>query len=150
LGKLLPYFAIGLLDVLIAVAMGQWVFHVPLRGNVGLLFAMASVFLVGALSMGITFSITLKKQVLAIQLALIGTFLPAMLLSGFVFAIPNMPWAIQLLTYLVPARYFIALLRGIYLKGIGLEVLWLDALLLAIWAAVMLAVANRRMRLKLE
>jgi ABC-2 type transport system permease protein len=111
---------------------------------------MASVFLVGALSMGITFSITLKKQVLAIQLALIGTFLPAMLLSGFVFAIPNMPWAIQLLTYLVPARYFIALLRGIYLKGIGLEVLWLDALLLAIWAAVMLAVANRRMRLKLE
>lgn len=150
LGKLLPYFAIGLLDVLIAVAMGQWVFHVPLRGNVGLLFAMASVFLVGALSMGITFSITLKKQVLAIQLALIGTFLPAMLLSGFVFAIPNMPRAIQLLTYVVPARYFIALLRGIYLKGIGLEVLWLDALLLAIWAAVMLAVANRRMRLKLD
>jgi len=150
LGKLTPYFAIGLLDVLVAVAMGQWVFQVPLRGNVGLLFVMASIFLVGALSMGITFSITLKKQVLAIQLALIGTFLPAMLLSGFVFAIPNMPRAIQTLTYIVPARYFIALLRGIYLKGIGLEILWLDALLLVIWAAVMLAVANRRMRLKLD
>jgi ABC-2 type transport system permease protein len=149
LGKLAPYFAIGILDVLIAVAMGQWVFEVPLRGNVGLLFAMASVFLVGALSMGITFSITLKKQVLAIQMALIGTFLPAMLLSGFVFAIANMPRAIQLLTYIVPARYFIALLRGIYLKGIGLEILWFDAVLLAIWAAVMLAVANRRIRLKL-
>lgn len=150
IGKLIPYFVIGFLDVVIAVSMGQWVFHVPLRGNPGLLFAMASVFLIGALCMGITFSITFKRQVLAIQLALIGTFLPTMLLSGFVFAIPNMPQVIQAITYVVPARYFIALLRGIYLKGIGLEVLWLNALLLAVWALIMLAVANRRMRMKLE
>lgn len=150
LGKLIPYYVIGLVDVGIAVAMGQWVFHVPLRGNAGLLFGMASIFLVGALSMGITFSILLKRQVLAIQTALIGTYLPAMLLSGFVFAIPNMPRAIRALTYAVPARYFIALLRGIYLKGIGLEILWLDATLLTMWALVMLAIANRRMRLKLD
>jgi ABC-2 type transport system permease protein len=150
LGKLIPYYVIGLVDVGIAVAMGQWVFHVPLRGNAGLLFGMASIFLVGALSMGITFSILLKRQVLAIQVALVGTYLPAMLLSGFVFAIPNMPRAIRALTYVVPARYFIALLRGIYLKGIGLEILWLDALLLTVWALVMLAIANRRMKLKLE
>jgi len=149
-GKLIPYLVVGFVDVAIAVAMGEWVFNVPLRGSPGLLFGMAAVFLVGALCMGITLSIVIKKQVLAIQSALVGTFLPAMLLSGFVFAIPNMPVLIQFLTYIVPARYFIALMRGIYLKGIGLEIMWLNALLLVLWAASVLILANRRLRLKLD
>lgn len=150
LGKLIPYFVIGLFDVAVGVAMGQWVFHVPLRGNVALVFSMASIFLAGALSLGITISINLKRQVLATQIALLGTYLPALLLSGFVFAIPNMPRTIQYLTFFIPARYFVELLRGIYLKGVGLEILWFNAALLTLWALIMLAVANRRLKLKLE
>ncbi|MCX7050133.1 MAG: ABC transporter permease [Candidatus Sumerlaeota bacterium] len=149
LGKVVPYFAIGFVDVAIAVAMGQWFFHVPLRGSAGLLFAMAAVFLTGALFFGLTLSIVTKSQVLANQAALLGSFLPTLLLSGFVFAIADMPRPIQLLTYIVPARYFIAILRGIYLKGIGLEVLWFNALLLAIYATIMVTVAHKNMRLKL-
>jgi ABC-2 type transport system permease protein len=92
----------------------------------------------------------MKTQVLSTQIAMIAGFLPTLLLSGFVFAIENMPSLIQLITYLVPARYFIALLRGIYLKGIGLEILWLNMLLLGIYAAIMVLLANRKLKLKLE
>lgn len=150
LGKLIPYFVIGMVDVGIAVAIGQWIFQVPLRGNPALVFGAAAVFLVGALAAGITISIAVKAQVLSTQLALFTTFLPTMLLSGFMFAIPNMPQAIQYLTYVVPARYFIELMRGVYLKGIGLEILWLNALLLVVWAVLMLAAAHRGLKLKLE
>jgi len=150
LGKLAPYLAIGFLDVLVAVAMAQWVFAVPLRGNPGLLFGMAAVFLIGALCMGLTIGIIVKQQVLAIQIALLSTFLPALLLSGFMFAIRNMPQFIQLITYLVPARYFIALLRGIYLKGIGLEIMWLSAAVLVGWALIVLVVAHKRLKLRLD
>ena len=149
-GKAAPYFVIGMVDVAIAVYMGQWLFDVPLRGSTALVFAMAAVFLTGALFFGLTLSIVLKNQVLANQAALLGSYLPTLMLSGFVFAIENMPVPIQCLTYIVPARYFIALLRGIYLKGIGLEILWVNALLLALYGAVMVLAANRRMKLKLE
>ena len=117
LGKLLPYFAIGMLDVLLAVLMGEFLFQVPLRGNIALLFVMAAIFLVGALSLGMLISVVTKSQLLASQLAMVMTFLPAFLLSGFMYAISNMPKAIQLITYLIPARYFVALLKGIYLKA---------------------------------
>ena len=150
LGKLVPYIVIGFVDVAIAVAMGQWVFAVPMRGNAALIFGLATVFLAGALGAGIMISIVVRRQVLAIQIALLSTFLPALLLSGFMFAIDNMPLAIQYITYFVPARYFIALLRGVYLKGIGLEILWPSALVLVIWAALVLAVAHRRLKLRLE
>ncbi|MCK4720553.1 ABC transporter permease, partial [bacterium] len=84
------------------------------------------------------------------QVALLGSFLPTMLLSGFAFAIENMPQWIQYITYIVPARYFIALLRGIYLKGIGLEIMWLNALLLTIYALVMIAMSHKQLKLKLD
>lgn len=150
LGKVIPYFAIGMLDVVIAMVLGRGLFHVPLRGNPGLVFLSGALFLFGALFFGLMLSINLKKQVLANQIALFASYLPTLLLSGFVFAIANMPKPLQLLTYIIPARYFIALLRGIYLKGIGLEVLWLNALLLAVYAAIMILLAHKRMRLKLE
>jgi ABC-2 type transport system permease protein len=149
-GKVVPYFAIGMLDVCIAVALGEWLFHVPLRGSPGLLFASAAIFLTGALFFGMTLSVVMKQQVLANQAALLAGLLPTMLLSGFVFAIENMPLPIQILTFIVPARYFIALLRGIYLKGIGLEIMWLNALLLTLYAVIMVVAANRRLKLKLE
>jgi ABC-2 type transport system permease protein len=149
-GKVIPYFVLGILDVAIAAALGEWLFHVPLRGSPALLFLSASIFLTGALFFGLTISIIMKSQVLATQIAMIAGFLPTMLLSGFVFAIENMPSLIQYITYIVPARYFIALLRGIYLKGIGLEILWINAILLGLYATVMVILANRKLRLKLE
>ena len=142
LGKLLPYFGIGMLDVLIAVLMGEFVFEVPLRGNVALLFTMAAIFLAGALSLGMLISIVTKSQLLASQLAMVVTFLPAFLLSGFMYDISNMPNAIQAITHVVPARYFVSLLKGIYLKGIGLELLMLEAALLAGFGLAVLLAAN--------
>ncbi len=149
-GKVVPYFVIGMTDVALAVAIGKWVFDVPIVGNAGLLFALSAVFLTGILFFGLLLSIRLKSQVLANQMAIITGFMPTLLLSGFVFAIENMPLPLQFLTYIFPARYFIAILRGIYLKGIGLEILWVDALFLGIYALVMMIAANRAFAFKLE
>jgi ABC-2 type transport system permease protein len=142
LGKLIPYFVIGLVDVALAVLMGEFLFGVPLRGSVGLLFGMAAIFLAGSLALGLLISILTKSQLLANQLALVLTFLPAFLLSGFMFAIGNMPIPIQLFTYLIPARYFITMLKGIYLKGIGLEILAGEAIFLTIFGVVIVVLAN--------
>jgi len=150
LGKFLPYFGIGLLDVALAVLTGAFVFDVPLRGSVALLFGMAAVFLTGALALGLVISIVTKGQLLASQLAMVLTFLPAFLLSGFMYDIGNMPRPIQVVTHLVPARYFVALLKGIYLKGVGLEVLAPQALLLAAFSVVMLTIATIKFRKNLE
>lgn len=149
-GKLLPYFGLGFLDVVIAVLMGEFLFDVPLRGSPALLFAMAAVFLAGALALGMVISIAARGQLVASQLAMILTFLPSFLLSGFMYAITNMPTAIQGITYLVPARYFVTLLKGIYLKGVGLEVLALEAGLLAVFGIAMVALANLRFQKRLS
>ncbi|MBZ0112489.1 MAG: ABC transporter permease [Thermoanaerobaculia bacterium] len=150
LGKFLPYFGIGLLDVLLAVLMGAFVFEVPLRGSLWLLFAMAAIFLTGALALGLVISIVTKGQLLASQLAMVLTFLPAFLLSGFMYDIGNMPRPIQVITHLIPARYFVTLLKGIYLKGVGLETLASEALLLAVFSVVMLLVSTLKFRKNLE
>lgn len=149
-GKVAPYFVVGMADVAIAVGLSRWLFGVPLRGHPALLFATAAVFLIGALFFGLTLSIRLKSQVLANQIALAAGFLPTLILSGFVFAIENMPAALQYLTYIVPARYLIAIMRGIFMKGIGLEILWLDALLLLVYALAMIAAARGGLKLRLE
>jgi len=148
LGKLLPYFVIGMLDVLLAVLMGEFVFHIPLRGNIALLFAMAAIFLVGALSLGMLISIVTKSQLLASQLAMVLTFLPSFLLSGFMFSVDNMSRPLQIVSYLIPARYFVALLKGIYMKGIGLEILAVEAGLLTVFGVVVLIVANLKFKKK--
>lgn len=149
LGKLLPYFALGMLDVLLAVGMGEFLFHVPLRGSVALLFGMAAIFLAGALSMGMAISIVTKSQLLASQLAMVLTFLPSFLLSGFMYSIGNMPKAIQVATHVIPSRYFVTLLKGIYLKGTGLSVLLGEAALLTAFGVTMVLLANRKFRKKL-
>lgn len=149
LGKLLPYFAVGMLDVLIAVGMGEFLFQVPLRGSVALLFGMAAVFLAGALSMGMVISIVTKSQLLASQLAMVLTFLPSFLLSGFMYNIGNMPKSIQVVTYIIPSRYFVTLLKGIYLKGAGLSVLLGEAALLTVFGVTMVLLASRKFRKKL-
>lgn len=149
LGKLLPYFAVGMLDVLLAVLMGEFLFRVPLRGNPALLFAMAAIFLAGALSLGMLISIVTKSQLLASQLAMVLTFLPSFLLSGFMYAIGNMPQPLQLMTHLIPARYFVALLKGIYLKGVGLEVLGIQAGLLTLFGVLMVTMAHLKFKKRL-
>jgi ABC-2 type transport system permease protein len=148
-GKLTPYFVIGVFDVLLAVLMGEFVFHVPLRGNVALLFGTAAIFLVGALSMGMVISIVTKSQLLSSQMAMVATFLPSFLMSGFIFMIANMPEAIQVVTYIVPARYFIVILKGIYLKGVGLEILGTQVIFLVIYGGVMVFLANVKLKKKL-
>ncbi len=149
LGKLLPYFVIGMLDVIIAILMAVFLFDVPLRGSVSLLLAMAAIFIVGTLSQGILISTLARAQLLASQLAMVSKFLPAFLLSGFMFAIVNMPVPVQVITYIVPARYFVALVKGIYLRGVGLETLWLDAVFLVAFAVVVsgLAIVKFKKRL---
>lgn len=149
LGKLIPYFAIGMLDVLFAVVMGEFLFRVPLRGSAALLFGTAAIFLAGALSLGMAISIVTKNQLLASQLAMVLTFLPSFLLSGFMYSISNMPGTIQVVTYLIPARYFVGLLKGIYLKGIGLEILGVEAALLTLFGAAMVLLAIVKFKKKL-
>lgn len=149
LGKLLPYFGIGMVDVALAVLMGEFLFQVPLRGSVALLFVTAAIFLAGALSLGMVISIVTKGQLLASQLAMVLTFLPAFLLSGFMYAIANMPVPIQIITHVVPASYFVTMLKGIYLKGVGLEILILEAALLVAFGLALLLLANWRFRKKL-
>ena len=135
-GKLAPYLAIGLFDVLLAVGIGALLFDVPFRGSLLLLLAMTTVFLLSALGFGMFLSAALKSQVLATQFAIVATYLPALLLSGFIFAIANMPRVLQLATYLFPARYYVTVTKAVFLKGVGIEVLWPQGLLLAALATL--------------
>ena len=148
-GKLTPYFAIGMLDVLLAVLMGQYIFEVPLRGNAALVFGMAALFLPGALTMGMLISIVTKSQLLASQLAMVLTFLPSFLLSGFMYSIANMPIAIQGLTYMVPSRFFVSILKSIYLKGAGMAIIASEAAVLLVFAVVLIIVANIKLKKRL-
>lgn len=148
-GKLAPYFVIGMFDVLVAVGMAVYVFDVPLRGSVPLLFLTAALFIVCTLGQGIFISTVARGQLLASQLAMVSTFLPAFLLSGFMFAIANMPVPVQVITHIIPARYFVAIVKGIYLRGVGLETLWRDTLFLAVFALVIVALAIARFRKRL-
>lgn len=143
LGKLAPYFAIGVLDTLLSMVTGYVLFDVPMRGSLLLLSCMSVVYIVGALSLGILISALAKSQLLASQMAFVATFLPAFLLSGFMFDIGNMPKVLQMVTYLIPARYFVTILRGLYLKGVGLSVLWPECLLLTTFGALMLILSIR-------
>ena len=148
-GKLTPYFIIGMLDVALAVLMGQYVFEVPLRGNAALVFGMAALFLPGALTMGLLISIMTRSQLLASQLAMVLTFLPSFLLSGFMYSIANMPLAIQGLTYLVPSRFFVALLKNIYLKGAGMAIIVSEAGVLLVFAVLLIVIANLKLKKRL-
>lgn len=149
LGKMLAYFVLGLVDTLTAVAAGVLVFHVPLRGNPLMVVLSSCVFLVGALFWGILISAAARSQLLAYQASMVTSFLPAFLLSGFVYAIENMPVPVQIVTYGVPARYFITLLKGVFLKGVGLKVLWGELALLAVFAAAVFFAATRKVRQRL-
>lgn len=149
IGKLAPYFCIGVVDLLLAVGVGYYVFKVPLRGSLWLLAALSLLFLLGALAVGMLISIIARSQLLASQLALLVTVLPAFLLSGFIFPLENMPAPIQAVSHIVVARYFVAILRGIYLKDVGLAVLWPQALFLLGFTVLILLLAIIKFKKKL-
>jgi ABC-2 type transport system permease protein len=143
-GKMLPYAFIGLIDVLLVVFVTLVWFEVPLRGSFALLLAMCAVYLMTTLGLGLFVSTISATQQQAMMTASFFFLIPMVFLSGFVFPIENMPAAIQPVTYLIPLRYFLVILRGIFLKGVGLEVLWPDALALLGWGVAILVLATLR------
>ncbi|MBI4456085.1 MAG: ABC transporter permease [Acidobacteria bacterium] len=149
LGKMVAFFVIGLIDMLVAVGVGVLIFRVPLRGNPIFLLFTGCIFLFGALCWGILLSAMARSQLQAYQMGMLTSFLPAFLLSGFVYAIENMPAIIQVVTYIVPARYFVTIVKGIFLKGIGIEVLWGEVALLLGYAGTVFLLATRKLKQKL-
>ncbi len=143
-GKLLPYALVGMIDVCLVLAIVVLWFAVPLRGSVLLLFALTSVYLLSTLGLGLFVSTISATQQQAMMTSTFFFLTPMIYLSGFIFPIENMPAAIQLITYLIPLRYFLVILRSIFLKGAGLEVLWPQALALTTWGVVMLGLAIAR------
>ena len=143
-GKLVPYGLVGLIDVLLVLSVAILWFHVPMRGSYILLFALTLVYLVSTLALGLFVSTISQTQQQAMMTTTFFFLIPMMLLSGFVFPIENMPAAIQPITYLIPVRYFLVILRSIFLKGVGLDVLWPQALALAGWGAAVLLLAISR------
>jgi len=148
IGKFIPYFTIGFLDLFVGVVMARLFFGVPFRGSYSLLVFLSSLFLVGALSQGIFISTVARSQLLASQLAMLTTFIPTMLLSGFIYPIFNMPQAVQAVTYFIPARYYVTILRGLFLKGNGIDVMWDEALFLLLFALLMFSLAIKKFKKK--
>jgi ABC-2 type transport system permease protein len=149
MGKMLAFFVIGVADTTIAVVVGIFVYGVPFRGNVLVLAFTTMIFLSGAFFWGILVSAWARSQLFAFQLGLVTTFLPSFMLSGFLYAIENMPVPIQIITHVVPARYFVTIVRAIFLKGVGLNVLWVQVLFLLAFSGIVFWLAERRMRQKL-
>jgi ABC-2 type transport system permease protein len=149
LGKMIAYFAVGVADAAIALVVGIFVFDVPFRGSLLLLAVSTCVFLFGALFWGIFVSAAAKTQLQAYQMGILSSFLPAFLLSGFIYATENMPTVIQVISHIIPARYAITILKGVFLKGIGLEVLWGELGFLALYATLVFIMATRKMNQKL-
>jgi ABC-2 type transport system permease protein len=150
LGKLAPYFVLGMLDVAVCAVVAIGWFHVPFRGSYLALAVCSALFMAVVLSLGFFISVVAKSQLAASQIALIITFLPAFLLSGFLFAIEQMPRVLQGITYVFPARYYVSLLKKIFLKGTPIAMLTPDLLPLAGFALVLTLVATRSFHKRLE
>jgi ABC-2 type transport system permease protein len=143
-GKLLPYACIGIIDVVLVLIVAIYWFEVPMRGSLALLFGMCLIYLLSTLGLGLFVSTISKTQQQAMMTAIFFFLTPMMYLSGFVFPIENMPSWIQPVTYLIPLRYFLVIVRGIFLKGVGLEILWPQALALLVWGLAVLSLATLR------
>ncbi len=150
IGKLVPYFLLGMGGMAVATAMAVFLFGVPFRGSLAALLLLSGIYMVAALAYGLAVSALARSQFVAGQVAIITAFLPAFILSGFIFDIRSMPWAIQLLTHIIPARYFVSSLQTMFLVGDVWEVFARDGAALVLIAAVFLAIARRRTHKSLE
>jgi ABC-2 type transport system permease protein len=144
LGKLLPYLVLGMIELQLVLAFGAVAFDVPMHGSAVLLFTIGFFFLVGMLGQGLLISVVAKNQLVATQAGALSALLPSLLLSGMVFPLENMPWPLQLLSRVVPARYLVHALRGILLKGNGIAVLWPDLVAQVAFAILIIALATAR------
>jgi ABC-2 type transport system permease protein len=138
ISKIIPYFVLGLIGFVLCVLAGQFLFHVPLRGSLFLLCLAATIYLMVALGVGLLVSTLVKSQFLASQLVMTLTFLPAMMLSGFIYDLRNMPVVIQWITYVLPARYAVALMQTLYLAGDVRSVIWLNLGVLTAMASALI------------
>jgi ABC-2 type transport system permease protein len=143
-GKLLPYALVGMVDVVLVVAVARLWFEIPLRGSVWLLFGLTLVYLLTTLGLGLFVSTISATQQQAMMTTIFFFLTPMIYLSGFIFPIENMPAGIQVLTYLVPLRYFLVIVRSIFLKGVGVETLWPQILALTAWGVGILLLAIAR------
>jgi ABC-2 type transport system permease protein len=145
LGKTIPYFVISLLAAFGILLVAMVLFGLPMRGSWLMLLLTISLYLFGALGLGLFVSSIAETQQVAFQVGVLASFLPTLILSGFIFPIASMPHALQTLTLAVPARYFLVALRGIVLKGVGLSIIWPQLLALTAFAAFVLALASIRL-----
>jgi ABC-2 type transport system permease protein len=150
LGKLAPYFVLGIFDVIVCAAIAIYWFQVPFRGSYFTLLVSSALFMVVVLSLGFLISVIAKSQFAASQIALLVTFLPAFLLSGFLFSIDQMPVALQWITRILPARYYVSLLKKIFLKGTPTAMLYADLVPLAVFAFMLALLATRAFHKRLE
>ena len=149
LGKVLPYLAIGMIAAVAIIAEARLVFDVPLRGSATLLVAEALLFILTSLALGILVSTRTSSQRVAMMMTMVGSMLPNILLSGFIFPIESMPLPLQVISQVVPGQWFVTVARGIMLKGVGLEYLWKETLILAGMAVLLLAVSTRAFKARL-
>ena len=149
LGKLGAFFVLGAADTVMSILAGVYLFDVPLKGSLFSLALSSFIFLFGALSWGIFVSAATKSQLIAYQVGLLSSFLPAFLLSGFIYAVENMPIVIRWITNFVPAKYYVSIMKGIFLKGVGLEVMWLEVVWLTVYAVIVFALAVSKMKPKI-
>jgi ABC-2 type transport system permease protein len=150
LGKLAPYFVLGMFDVIVCAAISIYWFHVPFRGSYVTLAISSALFLVVVLSLGFFISVVAKNQFAASQIALLVTFLPAFLLSGFLFSIDQMPVPLQWITRILPARYYVSVLKKIFLKGTPTAMLYADLIPLGVFALALALLATRAFHKRLE
>ena len=150
LGKLAPFVAIGLIDLLLATGVARWLFGVPLRGSLTLLVLLTLLYLLNTLGLGLLVSTLVNTQQQAMMFSAFVIMVPMIYLSGLIFPIENMPHAIQVVTYAVPVRYYANIIRGIFLRGSGLAVLWPDALALLGIGIFLLTLASLRFRKSLD
>jgi ABC-2 type transport system permease protein len=147
-GKIVPYALLAYAEMLLVLAVGTWWFGIPFRGHVSWLLAASLLYVFVTVGMGVLVSTITRTQVSAVLLTLVFTLMPSVLFSGFIFPVATMPYVLQLYTYVFPARYFMDLSRDLFLKGVGIEFLWANLALLALYALVVVGLASLRLRKK--
>lgn len=149
LGKVIPYIGLALLDGILVLVIGVFHFGVPFVGSMLLLLLFGFIYIVAALSLGVLISALARTQQVAMMAALVVTMLPSVMLSGFIFEIKNMPLVLRVITHVVPARYFLLIIRGVMLKGSDMAVLWPQAAALIVLTAVLLIAAAKRFKMRI-
>lgn len=150
IGKVLPYVILAFTLAVVILLLGYFVFDVPVRGSVVLLLIYSIIYIILALSLGIFISSVVNSQQVAMLISMVALMLPTIMLSGFIFPVENMPWPLQWMSYIIPAKWFIIIIRGVMLKAIGVGLLWKETLILFVMIAVFIGLSVRKFKIRLE